>query len=177
MRKTEKKQYSIVLLLVIFAVLIGLIIPSHRLKLNVSYPHENTTLTEQDFLIETNNGTLQIGCSSFDEVIALLPEGKILGMSTIYKPDNLDCLFTFTEDEDILHRIHINTPALSTSRGIKVGEPFARAIKIYGSNYAKVNLLNESDDFDAVYGTDDNIIFQVRKNNITKIIIEKSMST
>jgi len=173
LRNLDKKEYRIVLLIVAFAAIIGFISSSHRSKLEVVYPEQNAILTDQDFRIETNNGILQIGNSCFDEVKSIFPEGQILGMSTIYKPKTLDCLLTFTEDENILHKMHINTPVLNTSRGVKVGDPFAKAVEKYGKDYAYVKLSGKAGDFDAVYGNNDNIIFQVRKNSIVKIVLEK----
>ena len=96
-------------------------------------------------------------------------------MSTIYRPDNLDCLLTFTEEENILHKAHINDPGLCTSRGIKLGDSMTRVVDTYGKNYASVFESGNQKDIDMVYGYDNNnsIVFQIRNNKVNKIILQK----
>lgn len=168
------KEYRLVVIIVIVAALIGLIAVFSQDKLVTVYPQQFVMLTDDDFRLATSQGIVNVGQSNWDEVTALYPEGKALGMSTIFSPNDLDCLFTFTKHENILHRVHIQTPNISTSRGSKVGDAFENVIALYGQNYAYVYSRGHRDDFDAVYGSDNNrsIIFQVRGNKVTKIILQ-----
>ncbi|MBC7075461.1 MAG: hypothetical protein H5T98_05215 [Syntrophomonadaceae bacterium] len=173
LRNLQRKEYYIVLLVVAVAVIIGSAIASSRSQLEVIYPEKETVLSPQDFVIDTDLGTLYIGNSTWNEVKNIFPQGKILGMSTIYRPENLECLLTFSEDENILQKMHIDTKTISTSRGIRLEDPFARVIEAYGENCAYVRLQGETSNFDAVYGNDDNIVFQVRNGKVKRIILQK----
>lgn len=175
MRREQKRQLPIVVLLVVVVVLIGLISPIHRTKIDIVHPQQDTVLSEQDLEVKYCSGTMQIGSTDYKEIKHLFPFGHTLGMSTIYKPDDIDCLLTFSKKGDILYRIHINDPLVTTARKIKVGDSFTQAVKEYGENYTTVSLANKPNDFDAVYGTGGYMIFQVKDNRIAKIIIEKTM--
>lgn len=171
-----KTEHLIVILTVVVVYVFGFYIANNQDPLDIVYPVEETILDSNDFLIELASGTLSIGSSTWDEVIEVLPEGKMLGMSTIYSPADIDALLTFTEDENILCKLHITDPNIVTSRNVKVGDTFDKVVESYGSNYASVARKGHSEDFDAVYYSTDNdnsIVFQIRNNVVERIILQK----
>ncbi|MGI5921740.1 MAG: hypothetical protein ACOX6I_08400 [Syntrophomonadaceae bacterium] len=175
MRTTEKKEYMVVLIILLLAVATGFFMSSRHSRLVMKYPDQQAKLTEDDFSIITARGVLKVGSSSFAEVTRLYPQGKTLGMSTVYAPENSGCLFTFSKKENILIKIHIDSSEVSTFRHITVNQPFTKVVTAYGNNFARVSQQNDTDNFDAVYGSDDSIVFQVRDNMVKKIIVQKEV--
>lgn len=169
-----KNQYLIIIAIVIAVYAFGFYIASNQEPLDIVYPTEDTILENNDFLVEFANGKLAIGSSSWEEVVQVFPEGKMLGMSTIYSPANIDALLTFTEDENILCILHISDPSITTSRNVKTGDTFSKVVEEYGPNYASVSKAGNKVDFDAVYGTDNggSIVFQVRNNVVNRIVLQ-----
>ncbi|MEN6348996.1 MAG: hypothetical protein ABFD08_06325 [Syntrophomonas sp.] len=173
MRPGEKKQYTIIILAVILVAASAYLISRNQEKLQTIRPAQETILEDQDFVIDTGNGILRIGTSPRDEVMKIFPQGKKLGMSTIYRPATVDCLLTFDRAEELLQKMHLYNADLATSRGIKVGDSFSKVVEKYGKNYASVSLPGNTKDFDAVYGKVNNIIFKVNDNKVTTIILQK----
>lgn len=171
-----RKEYVMVIFLVIIAAIIGLAVRFSQPGIEIVYPEQDTELAVQDFVIKTENGEITIGVSSWEEVVSLFPAGEMLGLSTIYRPAAGDCLFTFTEDENILNKMHIDTDHYITNRGIKVGDSFSAIEKQYGMNYARVISKEKPDYFEAVYGTENNIVFQIQNNHVEKIILQHDIS-
>lgn len=155
--------------------LLGLFSVSNRGELIVEYPASFCILEASDFELKIGNLMLNIGASTWKDVAQIIPNGKFLGMSTIYQPDNLDCLLTFTKEENILQKAHINDPGLCTSRGIKLGDSMPAVIEAYGKDYAMVFESKKPENLDMVYGNDNNnsIIFQIRDYKVDKVILQK----
>lgn len=168
-----RREYRAIIIIVILAALIGLYVVSTRSTLNIEYPEQLLVLADSDFTLNYNGYTIQIGQTPGEKVMSIFPEGKMLGISTVFSAGTDKILFTFTEDENIVHKVHIESPNLPTSRGSQVGDSFAAVTDAYGDNYAWVNAGNRSD-FDAVYGTDNNrcIVFQVRDDKVQRIILQ-----
>lgn len=168
-----RKEYRAIVFIVILAALIGLYVVSTRSSLNMEYPEHFLVLADSDFTLDYDGHAIQIGETPGEKVMSIFPEGKMLGISTVFSAGTDKVLFTFTEDENIVHKVHIESPNLPTSRGSKVGDSFAAVIDAYGEDYAWVNAGN-SNDFDAVYGIDNKrcIVFQVRDNQVQRIILQ-----
>lgn len=173
MRASDRKEYMIVLVLILIAVGAGLFMSSRHNVLEYKYPDQPAILDNSDYIVNTDHGVLEVGKSSFDKVAALYPQGKTLGMSTVYAPKNSGCLFTFSKKENILIKAHISSNQALTYRNITINDPFASVVKAYGKNYARVSQKGEAADFDAVYGSENSIVFQVRHNLVKKIIIQR----
>lgn len=170
-----KTQYLIIIATIILVYTFGFYIAYDQDPLDIVYPSESAILDSNDFLVEFASGKLSIGSSSWEEVMKVLPDGKILGMSTIYSPANIDILLTFTEDENILCKLHITDPDIATSRNVKIGDSFSKVVECYGPNYATVSKRGDRDYFDAVYYNDENnhsIVFQVRNNVVERIVLQ-----
>ena len=170
-----RKEFIVVSIIVVLVFIFGIYISQNQSKLETEYPQQAIELESTDFMLSYNNNTLQIGSSESADVFKVFPHGDMLGLSTIYSPTNLDCLFTFTEHSDILHKVHISDDQLITARGLKVGDSFESVVDKYGNSYAWVHKVGNHEDFDAVYGSDNNccIVFQVRNGLVTKIILQK----
>ncbi|MEN6463415.1 MAG: hypothetical protein ABFC94_18860 [Syntrophomonas sp.] len=173
MRTSDKKEYMMVLVLLLLILGAGLIMSSRHSELVFKYPDHPAILNTNDFSVNTGNGILEIGKSSFADVAKLYPQGRTLGMSTVYSPKNSGCLFTFSKKSNILITIHINTNQTSTFRHITLNDSFASVVKAYGKNYARVSQKGDTANFDAVYGAESSIVFQIRNNLVKKIIIQK----
>ncbi|MDD3852100.1 MAG: hypothetical protein PHD40_00415 [Syntrophomonadaceae bacterium] len=170
-----RKEFTVVIIIAVLVFIFGVYISQNQAKLVTEYPQQSIELEDTDFMFTYNNNTLKIGSSASADVLKVFPHGEILGLSTIYSPNDLDCLFTFTEHSDILHKMHISDDQIITARGAKVGESFDSVVDKYGQSYASVHKVDNLHDFDAVYGNDNNrcIVFQVRGGLVTKIILQK----
>jgi len=174
----QKKEYRLVILLVIVISIIAFFIARARPEIKIVYPEQDTILSQEDFSVNINGHVLQVGSESREKVIELLPEGKMLGRSTVYQLDNPYCLLTFTRDEEILIKVHIEDSEVSTHRGNKVGDSFPEIQEKYGEYFTCVSKTGQDEDFDAIYGTDNenSISFQVRGNRVSRIILQKELS-
>lgn len=171
----NKKEYIIVITIVLIISISAFIISIMHPQVEIEYSEDEVVLHDEDFIVDVNTGKIQIGASTWNDVIEILPSGHNLGMSTIYRPDNLGCLLTFTRKENILSEMHLESPILATSRGVRVGDNFSQVTELYGSAYSSVNVRGKNSYFDAVYGdySENCLVFQVKKNQVTKIIIQK----
>lgn len=170
-----KKEYLCVAFIAVFAVSLAVYIGSRSPEVTIEYPKERITFQAQDFSVDMVNGQFTVGETSWDEAMKLFPEGKKLGLSTLYRPDNMGLYLTFSEDENILIAAHIESADVSTHRGIKVGDTAAQVINAYGNNY----LLIYGDDYkagnyDLLYGKNDGntVIFQIRNEIVHKIVLQ-----
>ena len=170
-----RREYIYVIIIIITVFVIGAVIAATKPGLEIIYSKEILILEASEYIIEVPEGSIQVGSTHYDEIVKLFPEGHILGRSTIYSPDNLDCLFTFTKKENILNKVHITTDTIKTARGIQVGDPLDAVIKAYGPDYSWVYEKKNPQDFDMVYGHDNNnsIVFQIRDNIVSKIVLQK----
>lgn len=173
----NKKEYFIVIGLVILAIILAVNVSSRHLRIEITYPEHDTILSEEDYLIDTGNGILKVGQSSWEEVQQIYPQGKTLGMSTIYQSEDKQCLLTFTKKENVLTMVHIDGNKLATSRGIKKGYSTAQIENKYGKDYTIVKNLANSKDFDMVYGInrENSVTFQIRNDKVERIVIQKEV--
>lgn len=172
MEKGKKKEYALIIFLVVLIAGTAYYISQDQVRLQTVIAKNQVVLDEQDFLVKFGQNNLSIGTSTRNEVLKVFPRGKTLGMTTIYKPENSDCLLTFNKDEEILQKIHINNQDIPTYRGVKVGDPFTLVTEKYGPDYSSVGYTNKPKDFDAVYGTGNNIVFQIRNGKVEAIILQ-----
>ncbi|MDD3267700.1 MAG: hypothetical protein PHX14_00130 [Syntrophomonadaceae bacterium] len=173
MQTSKKKEYGLVIFFVLFIASAAFFIAKDHAQLQTVVSKEQLLLGDEDFIVKVGPNDLFIGSSTREEVLKMLPRGKTLGMSTIYKPESPDCLLTFNEDEEILQKIHIYNQDIQTKRGAKVGDAFTLVTEKYGPNYSSVGYPGKAKDFDAVYGAGNNIIFQVRDDKVKTIILQK----
>ncbi|HZK43568.1 MAG TPA: hypothetical protein VFC73_04700 [Syntrophomonadaceae bacterium] len=172
----KRNQYLIVIAIIVLVYSFGFYIAKNQEPLEVTYPNEDAILDNEDFMINFPDGKLAVGLSDWFEVENVLPEGKMLGMSTVYSPKDIDCLLSFTKKENILYKLHLENTDIITNRNIKTGDPFSKVIDAYGPNYSSVSKKGNKNNFDATYGADNNnnIVFQVRNNVVNKIILQSN---
>lgn len=172
---SNQRQYVLVVSLVALVVAFGLWTASRAPELQVQIPHGANNIQAQDMQVATAAGVVTIGESTSQEIAALFPGGKTLGMSTVYYDQGQGCTFTFTKQLDKLKVMHIENPQLSTARGIRVGDNFdPTVIAAYGSNYGYAKKPSSNHEIDIAYGDNDGgVIFQVRDNVVTKIVLQK----
>lgn len=173
MFQQNRREMKIIAVIIAAAACIGAIVAVNTEPLNVHYPDQFAVLTDQDFQLIWKDHTLNIGSTPGEAIMEFYPYGYMLGISTIFSLNKDDILFTFTEDENILHKAHIENPALPTARGVHVGDSFQTVIDSYGNQYGWVDN-GQADDFDAVYGDDNSrcIVFQVREGVIKRIVLQ-----
>jgi hypothetical protein len=171
---SNQRQYVILLMLVALVVVFGLWTASQAPELQVRIPSGGNDIQASDMQIRTASGLVVVGESDSQQVAALFPDGKALGMSTVYFDRSQGCTFTFTK-MDKLKVMHIENPGLATWRGIKVGDTLDPAvIAAYGPNYGYAKKPDSHQAIDVAYGDNDGgVIFQVRDNVVTKIILQK----
>ena len=169
----NRRELKIIAVVIVVVACIGALVAFTQEPLNIHYPDEFAVLTDQDFQLIWRDYTLNNGSTPGETIMEYYPDGYMLGLSTVFSLSKDNILFTFTEDENILHRAHIENPALSTSRGVHVGDSFQLVIDRYGNQYAWVDN-GQADCFDAVYGSDNSrcIIFQVREGLVKRIILQ-----
>lgn len=171
---SQGKQYIPLLIIVAVVLAFGLWTASRSPELHIQKPPGDNVITAEDMKINTGQGVVAVGDSNSEQVASLFPAGKNLGMSTIYYDQSQGCTFTFTK-RDKLKVMHIENPNLSTARGIKVGDTLdPTIIKAYGVNYGYAKKPGNNRQIDVAYGDNDGcVIFQVRDNIVTKIILQK----
>jgi len=172
-----KKEIFGVIVIVLVVYAFGFYISSRAPQIEIIYPEQDTILSEQDYQIETTNGIIIIGKSTWDEVIKVFPDWKNLGMSTIMRPANQGCLLTFSEDENILIKIHIDGTKLTSPRGIKVGDSYTKILEKYGNNFTQVKKVGQDRDFDMIYGLnrENSVTFKISNNIVERIIIQREI--
>jgi hypothetical protein len=173
MFQRDRREIMVIVVIIVAVACLGLSVAGSRDKLNIHYPDQFAVLDDQDFQLDWRSHLVELGSTPGETVMKHYPYGSMLGISTIFSLNTDDILFTFTEDENILHRAHIDNPNLPTFRGIRVGDSFDVAIAKYGQQYAWVDNGN-TEDFDAVFGDDNSrcIVFQVRQGQIVRIVLQ-----
>ena len=101
----------------------------------------------------------------------------MLGRSGVYRPANVDAIFTFTRKTNILNKVDMTGPGLSTARSIAVNDSFDKVIDKYGDGFIRSYYKNDPQTFDAVYGKDQCIVFNVKDNIVKKIVIMHEIDT
>ncbi len=177
MRSLLKNDNTKIILIVLIVSVIGLAVRFTQPPLCIDYPEQDTILAMEDFTVRNGNGEVTVGFSSWDEAITVFPGGESLGLSTIYRPESDNCLLQFTEEENILDKMHIYGDQLTTNRGIKIGDSFDTAEACYGPDYARVTRADRQGYFEAVYGCGNNkdIVFQVQDQKVVKIILQQGI--
>lgn len=171
MRVTDRKEYTVVAIIFLAAVIIFTLISLNRAEIITEAPDQPAILAANDMLVPTPSGNMVVGKSTRSEVIMLYPEGTNLGRSGVYRPKDLDCLLSFSKHEDVLIRVDLGFCDLSTSRGIKVNESFDKVVQLYGNGYTKSFDKDKPQVFDAYYGSDQYILFKIEDNLVKKIYI------
>ncbi|MEQ8173628.1 MAG: hypothetical protein ABRQ26_01050 [Syntrophomonadaceae bacterium] len=169
--KTHKKEFLIILVIVVMAFAVGLYSSLHDKPEYVNQSGQVMVLPPEDYVIQTGAGSVTVGRSTFQEVYSLFPDGKILGMSTIYRPTGQPFFFEFSKKENILTVIQIEEKSLATARGINVGDSLDKVIAAYGDNYSSTNMAGVGM-VDMSYGQSDKIIFKINNQVVTKIVVQ-----
>lgn len=146
-------------------------------EVKVVYPPGKPVLNGSDFTVRVGSGQLSIGKTSLAEAKKLLPQGKDLGMSTVYASSSPDCILTFNKDQTMLKKLHLQSSELSTARGIRVGDTFTKVTAVYGSNYIYSGKTLNADDFSAIYQLDDShgIVFQIVDQRVETIVLHEDI--
>ena len=170
-------MYVAIILVLVFA--FGFYISSRSPGVEISTPEKDTILSEQDYQVDTGNGILTMGKSTWDEVALVYPEGKNLGMSTIFRPKRHNCLLTFSEDENILIKMHIDGDEPASPRGVRVGDPYNLVEEGYGNDYTLIKNTGNDKDFDIVYGENrsNSITFKIKNQRVNRIIVQEKYNS
>jgi hypothetical protein len=118
-----------------------------------------------------------MGKSTWDEVALVYPEGKNLGMSTIFRPKRHNCLLTFSEDENILIKMHIDGNEPASPRGVRVGDGYTLVEEYYGEDYTLIMKTGNDNDFDMVYGKNrvNSVTFKIKDLQVNRIIVQREV--
>lgn len=168
-------MYVGIIVVLVFA--FGFYISSRSPRVEIITPEKDTILSEQDYQVDTGNGILTMGKSNWDEVSSVYPEGKNLGMSTIFRPERHNCLLTFSEDENILIKMHIDGDEPPSSRGVRVGDTYNLVQEHYGNDYTLIKNTGNDKEFDMVYGENrsNSITFKIQNQRVNRIIVQREV--
>lgn len=169
---SHKREYLFIAFVFLLIVGLALQMSSQHQRLETQYPDKLAELAPTDFALGNSTQSLSIGKSTGEEVMLVYPQGKTLGMSSVYRPTGQKNVFTFTKKSDILTKVDIMGPGLLTSRGIAVNDRFEKVVKAYGPGYVRSYAKNTPATFDAIYGLKQYIVFHVKNGIIEKIVIE-----
>lgn len=169
------KFYVVVIVVLVFA--FGFYISSRSPRVEIITPEKDTILAEQDYHVDAGNGILIMGKSSWDEVSQVYPVLKDLGMSTIFRPDRHNCLLTFSEDENILIKMHIDGDEPASPRGVRVGDFYNLVEVHYGKYFTLIKNTGNDKDFDMVYGENrsNSITFKIKNLKVNRIIVQREV--
>jgi hypothetical protein len=170
-RAIDKKEYMVVVIIFIAAVLMFSLISRNHADIITETPNQSAILNDNDMTVANATGNLIVGRSTRDEVMQVYPDGDNLGRSGLYRPKNMDCLLSFSKKEEVLIRVDIGFCDLSTSRGIKANDSFDKVVDQYGDGYTKSYDKKTPQIFDAYYGSDQYILFKIENNLVKKIYI------
>lgn len=171
MKYSHKKDFLIVLVIVVMTFAVGLYSSLHDQPEYVKQSTQAMVLAPEDFVVQTGSGSVTAGRSTFKEISILFPDGKTLGMSTIYRPTDQPFFFEFSRKENILTVIQIEGKSLATARGINVGDSLDQVIAAYGDSYSSTNMAGAGL-VDMSYGQSDKIIFKIDNKVVSKIVIQ-----
>lgn len=171
MKTNRKKEFFIILVIVAMAFAVGLYSSLHDKPEYVKQSGQAMVLPPEDFVVQAGAGSVTPGRSTFQEVSSLFPDGKTLGMSTIYRPTGQPFFFEFSKKDNILTVIQIEEKSLATARGIHVGDNLDKVIAAYGDNYSSTNMAGAGL-VDMSYGQTDKIIFKISNQVVTKIAVQ-----
>jgi hypothetical protein len=135
------------------------------------YPDQLSRLNSSDFVIAGTNPVLMVGEANLGDVSLQFPGGKMLGRSGVYRPADINVLFTFTRKTNLLNKIDINGPGLATTRSISVNDSFDKVVEAYGDGYVRSYYKTDPQTFDAIYGEEQCIVFNIKNNQVKRIVI------
>jgi len=78
---------------------------------------------------------------------------------------------TMSRNEEVVVRLDITDPEVTTSRGIKPNDSFDQVVAEYGPNYTRAYDTAAPEKFDAYYGGEQYVLFKVEDNVVKKIMI------
>ncbi|NLW91324.1 MAG: hypothetical protein GXY34_06950 [Syntrophomonadaceae bacterium] len=171
----RKKEGLIVLIIVALISMGGYYVSKNAVKVKTVFPPGKPILNDSDFAVKITGGDLVIGQTDLTEAKKLLPDGKDLGMSTVYRSNSPECILTFNKKQTQLKQLHLLSDDLVTSRGIKVGDPFSKVVAAYGKNYIFTGKALNAADFEAIYQRDNHhsVIFKVKNNKVFTIVLHE----
>ncbi len=172
MKTSHKKDYLFIVLVFLLVVGLALLISNRHQRLETIYPDKLTELAATDFILKSDEHTLNVGQSSWEEVWQVYPQGNIMDMISVYRPEGQVNVLTFTKKSNMLTKVNITGPGLITSRGIAVNDGFDKVITAYGKGYIRSYLKNEPAVFDAIYGSKQYIAFHVKNGIVQRIVVE-----
>lgn len=172
MIKNDRKEVTIVLFIVGIVLIIGLISSINHTEISVE-PGCSQPLNATDFIIKTSGNKVEVGVSSWSAAADVFPGGQTLGMSTVYSAAPEKYLLTFTNQDNVLCKVDIYSSDIRTYRDATVGMTFEQVKQIYGDNYIQIIDKEHLHDFDAVYGTDGSIVFNVRDDRVWRIVVQR----
>jgi len=135
------------------------------------YPDQLSPLNSNDFVIAGTDPILKVGEADLGDVSLQFPGGKMLGRSGVYRPADIDAIFTFTRKTNLLNKIDITGPGMETARAVSFNDSFDKVVKTYGNGYVRSYYKSDPQTFDAIYGKENCIIFHVIDNKVSKIVI------
>jgi len=171
-----KKRDGLIVVMIVAVVSLGAFYVSKTAtKVKVVYPEAKPVMNDSDFVVKVADGSLEIGKTDLTKAKELLPNGKDLGMSTVYRSDSPQCILTFDKKQTQLKQLHLLSPDLTTTRGIAVGDPFTKVVQAYGKNYIYTGKAINKADFEAIYQRDEHhsIIFKIRNNIVYNIVLHE----
>lgn len=172
MNSSNKNDYLFIILVVLVVTGIALYSSSRYQRLITEYPEQLTHLETTDFVLEHQAQPIQLGKSTGAEVQKIYPQGQTLGMSSVYRPSGEKVTFTFTKHSDVLTTVDITGPGLKTARGIAVNDPFTKVLDIYGPGYVKSYLKRDPQTYDAIYDSENYIVFHVKNGIVERIVLQ-----
>lgn len=171
MKSEHKKEYFVIILIVVIAAAI-LYWRSHQpMPITIKNTGTPIILGDEDFTLKTASGSVYVGKSTYEETLAVYPQGKNLGLSTLYRPEGHRILFEFSKKSNILTVVHIEEPGLGTIRGVEVGSSVDQVTAAYGDEYSSVST-DKPGGLDMVYGEGNKIVFRTENSIVTKIVIQ-----
>ena len=171
MRAVEKRESLLVLLIVIPVVLMFAFMSSRAPEVVVIDPPQPMILADQDLVLAMPGGSIKVGSTTRDEVMTVFPSGRDLGRSGMYHPAGLDLYVTMSRNEEVVIRLDIGDPEVTTSRGIRPTDSFDQVVAMYGPNYTRAYDTADPQKFDAYYGSEQYVLFKVEDNVVKKIMI------
>lgn len=171
MRRTRESLIVLIIVILVFG--INLIYTlQNRIELVTVEPDKPTLLSQEDFRIDIGTQSIYPGQSTLNDVMAILPSGHTLGMSTVYRIDNMNLLFTFSKKESILNKIDIADEKIHTARGLGVGDSKDQVEEKYGNGYTLVYDRSHPEEQELIYGQDHFMVFKMKQDKVDKIVID-----
>lgn len=172
MNGSNKKDYLFIIAVLIVVCGIAFLSSNSYQRLVNEYPDQIVQLTADDFRLANTVPPIDLGESTGKEVKQVFPQGKTLGMSSVYRPAGQDNVFTFTKNSDVLTKVDISGSGLTTARGIAFHDSFDKVVKAYGKGYVKSYKKNDPQSFDAIYGEKQYIVFHVKDGVVQRIVLQ-----